>query len=903
MAFQLYKSHLSDKPITFIPVAIARRSQLPLAWLDPSSDSATAQITPGQLFRADIKSLRNTRSLPDQPAVLTARITPNGGLYAIEQVQDGLYTACRLAPWVKERHLLAMVDGLPGLQSIHPALATTRSGDKKATENSTPKTAPIGTVSAVKKPRLKKGALALMSLLSQKEETTTASLFVVEDHQADTNDASLVPGNSQNIKEEELETSALPKLQSMVDAALPTLENSRVTQVTQVMQSQAPDPEISHSVANEQKSQQSVTEVLRTQYLEALYLSKASVAYFAKGPLSRARLSPHLNSTSDKEPTNLAAFYRESIVPLKKMDLKYRESITTTVQGLPFMAGSDDELDQLPTSQASKRRKSKKRKMGKDGMYPGEEVYVAKWWRNRDHDASLPAPESREAEIKRVIPELRNRETYLQIILILEAMSLEISFPAKAAQTSGPGQNAVEDTDSVKKLLDLNTHLELLLDRLCIWQSVNTDLFLPKTNAEGSSMIQKSGRTTNDKSRDFCMEVIMPFYASRLPEQCKDINRKLGGSSTISPTRTRRPLAKAASMSQVVPGAPIKHPQAQKVRRTLQRVLTDEKMAAQTRPPSLARSTTAPVMPELKRESSEPTLASLRPASRGGIQKPKRLDNREVDLDAVVKQNEAKIKRMKSLIDQKKELDDAINALRKPNRGLVGKDLAETAEKRTADAVSKSARKPKNPIRLAVGQGVQVMATPKKARARFTIGPPTFGGINDIREATELEDREPPSSAMAIPSSTVKPIINVQGYSNPIALPSNKKRSHTIHETPSRGSSKLSNPLNLDLAHDSGIGTSSPALPESSSRLPLQSLVQTHSTPTAQRSYLLPDVQVTPLRMSKSHRQVLLTPIKRIDAVVEDVFARAPMCQVAEDVRGQSIYDSLGWDDDFDEIT
>ncbi|KAF5005169.1 hypothetical protein F66182_15973, partial [Fusarium sp. NRRL 66182] len=228
-------------------------------------------------------------------------------------------------------------------------------------------------------------------------------------------------------------------------------------------------------------------------------------------------------------------------------------------------------------------------------------------------------------------------------------------------------------------------------------------------------------RIESDALRDYCNEVIIPFYASRLPEQCKTIKKKLGGASEVSPNRPAVPKLKASisnssSKSQSGDGDGKKTQPQQKPRRTLQRVLTDEQtsVSQRSRHPSLMRSSTTPALQEVKRESVEPSLPSLGGSVRGGIQIARRVDKREVDLNAVAKVHEAKLKKMNTLIEQKKELDAAISALRKPNRELVSKEVADQAEKRTFS----SSRKSRNPVRNPLGQGVQVMATPRGTRKK-----------------------------------------------------------------------------------------------------------------------------------------------------------------------------------------
>lgn len=184
-------------------------------------------------------------------------------------------------------------------------------------------------------------------------------------------------------------------------------------------------------------------------------------------------------------------------------------------------------------------------------------------------------------------------------------------------------------------------------------------------------------------------------FSARLPDRCAAINRKLGG-PVVSPPKPR--LSKSTSLSGAPsrPGAATKRPVPAKPRRTLKRVLTDDRehrsmCAGPNRAISLMRSATMPAVPGLKREISEaPSLSSipaagsqLFTANRREIMKSKRLVRREVDLNNLVPGPDAKAMKQ-AKIDA--ELKDAIAALKKPNRELAAKTLAETAEKRSVSA-------------------------------------------------------------------------------------------------------------------------------------------------------------------------------------------------------------------------
>lgn len=167
--------------------------------------------------------------------------------------------------------------------------------------------------------------------------------------------------------------------------------------------------------------------------------------------------------------------------------------------------------------------------------------------------------------------------------------------------------------------------------------------------------------------------------------------QKLGGPKVQSPTRP--PLSKAMSSSRLAekPGAATtQRPPMKKPRRTLERVLTEERIS-RSRPPSLSRSATDSALPGLKREVSDTSLSTI-PLNRVALQKSQRYSQREVDLKVVTQAAEAKLKK-KAKIEQ--ELQGAIAALKKPNPRMAVRELVEAAEKRAIGTSSRSKDSPR----------------------------------------------------------------------------------------------------------------------------------------------------------------------------------------------------------------
>ncbi|PKY07592.1 hypothetical protein P168DRAFT_324977 [Aspergillus campestris IBT 28561] len=728
---------LSDDPFVLEPIARIPRSRLPFSWLDISP--ALSQNHPGSLFVADIPTLE---AHPDtDPAVLAVRLTSDDSLYVVERVKRGIHALLKLARGVHERDIHAVKEG----NAVPAALLD----DTTRVSVSVCDGAEWWQLAQVEDP-----------VRSVEEEGARARPGVSVVFGGVDDGHRVRDGVTPVGVPESRAQSAVPQLESAPSAVSDLQTSMGLEQEAQALG--GVDPQL---------APQDLLDGLREQYLQALYVSKTSVAYFAKGPLARCRAA-----FQSAAPADLIAFYREAILTAKKMDHKYRETLPTSIRDA-LLSISDGEA-----APSGKKRKPRKKKLGKNGLYPEEEKFVHRWWKDRAFgEQGVLIETSRDTEVKKHVADLRLRETQLQILLILETLALE------AEEAKKPRDDAAEPppTMKAKKPQDLAVMLELHIDRLCIWHAVSFEDTVVADSAKNQTNLAGK-KVESDAVRDFCTEVIIPFYAARLPDKCKSITRKLGVSST-SPTK---PPAKKAP-----PGPSAhKHP-----RRSFQRVHTDTQTTSQGRtpaPPSLNRTNTAPSQVDTRRnESIEPLLPILSTSARGGIQKAKRAENREVDLNAVARQHESKLRKVQLLADQKKELDAAISALRKPNRQLVAKDIASDADKRTA-----SGRKSKNPVRNPLGQGVQVAATPSKNRKRDAntdanmlpaaprtltrrpSRPPKPTGPSPSSPFDTDADPDADPDAVIVPGSAPRP----NTYALTIPSISISDPSSSIHETPLR---------------------------------------------------------------------------------------------------------------------
>ena len=258
---------------------------------------------------------------------------------------------------------------------------------------------------------------------------------------------------------------------------------------------------------------------IRVHYVDSLYRSKASLAYFAKGPLSRARAAFSENDRMSTHPRQLVDYLRECMLPLNLLDKKYRETLPNLVSEVPDAHISEDERVQTLTKFQKGVRKLKKENIRKNGLFPQEEMDIIRWW--LDHplpDSACDAVGLRAEASKSKILEQRTRETQLQIILMLEALALERSMPMLPVSTTTEetqGDEMANRQGKSKRPLDLNLLLDLSVDRLCIWQSMTAEdddsskkpEDLKSTAREG---LHRSKQDTNHL-RDFCVDVLMPL--------------------------------------------------------------------------------------------------------------------------------------------------------------------------------------------------------------------------------------------------------------------------------------------------------------------------------------------------------------------------------------------------------
>lgn len=110
----------------------------------------------------------------------------------------------------------------------------------------------------------------------------------------------------------------------------------------------------------------------------------------------------------------------------------------------------------------------------------------------------------------------------MQIILSLEALALESLATTQPAGNLPPTDFVEGDDGSRKKKekkpkkpQDLSMLLDLLVDRLCIWQSMSVDE-MKTSNGEDRPVSRHQAQVTanaagRDHLRQFCVDVVLPL--------------------------------------------------------------------------------------------------------------------------------------------------------------------------------------------------------------------------------------------------------------------------------------------------------------------------------------------------------------------------------------------------------
>lgn len=307
---------------------------------------------------------------------------------------------------------------------------------------------------------------------------------------------------------------------------------------------------------------------------------------------------------------------------------------------------------------------------------------------------------------------------------------------------------------------------------------------------------------------------------------------------------------------------------------------------------ALLRSASTTALVGVKREGSEPV--SLKDLPRRTLSAGRRgpILSRSSSASRVEDSKASK----QALVEA--ELKDAISALRKPNREVVGKAMAEADERRAtaslsakskssmalraADVETNGVTEARRLPRSTLAPAVQVKATPTNNRFRDVFGATTAAEYGALLSS---EDLVPPSSiGNLIPSTGHR-----HGHRDalaPIASPSGVP----FGETPSRS---FSQPAFVKTA-----AQDQPAM------LPSTPSIQRNTAavgPIARQANHGPAMEEPWPATEGARREIAATPVRNSSSRMGPLSSPVPFLDAGK-AKEMSIYEKLGWDDDFDDI-
>ncbi|CAJ0553759.1 Ff.00g122710.m01.CDS01 [Fusarium sp. VM40] len=856
IAVKPHPPKLNVQPRILYPLMVLPREHFPLSCID--FHATNIDLASYRFFESHVKILDLESRMGSGPVVLLARKESSRAVYALERQENGLYAICRLGPWV-DLDILAGHASAVCQQRLHPAVKSESQMQNGPSAITTPHIR--------KEEKTKRAAIeAIQSLVRKRPRSQSVSTL------------------AESVKQETVSEAATPTETKLPS---PTLQPEELAASLGELQNQPLLSTISISTPmnidepTQPPTTEGIFDTLRTQYFDTLYKSMGSLAYFAKGPLSRARSTFQLDLESNLDIGDLIELLKGLVLTTVQIDKKYRESIPGLIAHLKTVVDSSDEG-------RKKKRRARKMKLGKDGLYPHEETHIKKWWLTnkpelKDDETDVPTH-----QIRSLTSMLRTRETQLQMIIILEILALTTLKPTDEAEDSQlpplPGVAESQGDMAPPSAKKRNKHnlpvlVDVHADRLTIWQSTASDeqLLMEDSQVSQAPDGQSQQKASSEPLKDFCVDIIVPFFSHRLPELCDSINRKLGGPVIVKPSRPKA-LRRSSSKRSPKPGSVAKRSASGQPPRTLQRALSTEQQSRRSvsRGPSnmiaLMRSATSTSLPGIKREASDPALV-------------KSVLNAEPDL--MNRKNgplsrSSSISNLQDLRSSKKvqveaELKEAISSLRKPNREVVGKALAEAAERRAT--VTLSAKKVRKPGRSSLGASV-VKATPANARFKDM-----FASKPDITNTPMMstEDVIPPSS---LPSTV--PSTGYRGTQRNIFRQSPTPDFERIGSTPTKvGTSFIRRPANdIDV------------LP-----FPPSSPIVERRTVSAADLFNPGGIMDRKRKVSfgsSRDDEIMATPMKAIKT--KNIVDMENLNMEPEPPKPVSIYQKLGWDDDLDDL-
>ncbi|KAK9322091.1 DNA replication regulator SLD3-domain-containing protein [Lipomyces orientalis] len=271
---------------------------------------------------------------------------------------------------------------------------------------------------------------------------------------------------------------------------------------------------------------------MQAMYFEVLYVSKSPLTYFAKLTLARFR------TLCKDNPEKIVEVLQQMILTVGESDFKYKSGLPNILLELENAHGMDEVTIGLfnpenPSSEISIPSVIAQSMVGLSSL-DHERQFVQRWW-NMEEDVRLPKSRARKVD------EIKKRETKMQAILALEILAQQHSRTSEATNLVANGTRMKARAKKKRPTThdmgpNLNLLLDVLFDRLYIWQTVSSLDFIIATSKQQA-----------DEVREFCLEVIVPFYGSRLPKQTQRLLKKCGGEKSSTNALSSPPAGPSQS--------------------------------------------------------------------------------------------------------------------------------------------------------------------------------------------------------------------------------------------------------------------------------------------------------------------------------------------------------------------
>jgi DNA replication regulator SLD3 len=467
------------------------REHLPLSSLDLSRPNG--DFLSSRFYESNIRILELEGRLGSN--VLLARSETKRIVYAIERESSGLYVLCKLGAWVD----------VEKLASYATVVSTKRLKSCAAGSAESMEPGSHAVITTHMHHENKKRRLAIEDIQSVVNKRAR-SQSIARPEKSDPTQIP-TPVNTDSI------TPALNEGEDGLNDGPGDQPGGHQQIPSQLSANPLPEEPIAQPTAED------ICQNIRLQYLEALYHSRGSLAYFAKGPLSRARAAFHLDCDSNLDMDVLIDFLKGLVTTTVIIDKKYRETIPEIIGKLKIHVEDSEQEEHT-----RRKRKTKKTKLGKDGLYPSEIEHIKKWWATCQPAQSENDEQGMTVQEQRYhISCIRRRETQLQMILIFEILALEpLGRPTENVESQLPGTESQDaplepSSDVVPKKRSKHnfpTLLDVHADRLCIWQSTTLDEVKALAESQLSLQMQQANKSEghSDSLSNFCVDVILPLY-------------------------------------------------------------------------------------------------------------------------------------------------------------------------------------------------------------------------------------------------------------------------------------------------------------------------------------------------------------------------------------------------------